>query len=86
MIYLIPVWTGCEDYMVNSLQVVQNKVARSVTKKDKFTSTKDLMGACSWMSVRQLICYHSVVQLHSTRLFNTRFLLISVSKLFSNWG
>ena len=66
LIYLMPVWGGCENTMIKSLQIVQNKVARSITKLNKFTSTKDLMEACSWMSVRQLVCYHSVVQLHKT--------------------
>ena len=66
LMYLMPVWGGCENYMIKALQVVQNKVARSVCKLDKFTSTRELMKACSWMSVRQMICYHSVVQLHKT--------------------
>ena len=66
LIYLMPVWGGCENYLIKSLQVVQNKVARTVTKLDKFTSTKNLLKACSWMSVRQLVCYHSVVQLQKT--------------------
>ena len=52
--------------MIKALQVVQNKVARSVCKIDKFTSTKDLMKACSLISVRQMICYHSVVKLNKT--------------------
>ena len=37
LIYLMPVWGGCEDYLVNALQVIQNKVARLVTKKEIFT-------------------------------------------------
>ena len=28
LIYLMPLWSGCEDYLVRSLQVVQNKAAR----------------------------------------------------------
>jgi hypothetical protein len=27
LIYLMPVWSGFEDYLVNSLQVCQNKAA-----------------------------------------------------------
>ena len=46
LIYLMPIWAGCEDYLVKALQVTQNKVARSVTKKDKFTTTKVLMKEC----------------------------------------
>ena len=54
--YLMPVWAGFEDYMVNSLQVVQNKVARTMTKQSRFTSTTKLMEDCQWLSTRQLMC------------------------------
>ena len=49
LIYLMPVWVGCEDYLVNALQVSLNKVARLVTKLDIFTPTKVLMQQCGWM-------------------------------------
>ena len=32
LIYLIPLWFGCEEYLVRSLQVMQNKAAMSVAK------------------------------------------------------
>jgi hypothetical protein len=64
LIYLMPVWMGCEDYLVNALQVCQNKAARLVTKLDRFTSTKVLMQQCGWLSVKQLMIYHSLVLLH----------------------
>ena len=62
----MPLWSGCEDYLVNSLQVVQNKAARTVDKLNIFTPTKTLMKVCGWMSVRQLLAYHSLVLLHKT--------------------
>ena len=64
LIYLMPVWIGCEDYLVNALQVCLNKVARVVTRLDRFTSTKVLMLQCGWLSVKQLMIYHSLVLLH----------------------
>ena len=66
LIYLMPVWAGCEDYLANALQVMQNKVARSVTKRNIFTPVKTLMKECGWLTVRQLMVFHSVVQLHKT--------------------
>ena len=66
LIYLMPLWSGCEEYLVNCLQVILNKAARAVTKLNIFTSTKVLMKACGWMSVRQLMAYHSLVLLHKT--------------------
>ena len=64
LIYLMPVWMGCEDYLVNGLQVCQNKAARLVTKLDRYTPTKVLMQQCGWMPVKQLLIYHSLILLH----------------------
>ena len=66
LIYLMPVWAGCEDYLTKALQVIQNKVARSVTKRNIFTPTKTLMKECGWLTVKQLMVYHSLVQMQKT--------------------
>ena len=66
LIYLMPVWMGCEDYLIKALQVSMNKVARLVTKLDYFTSTSVLMKQCGWLTVKQLMAYHSIVLLHNT--------------------
>ena len=71
LIYLMPLWSGCEDYLVKSLQVAQNKAARTVARLNIFTPTKTLMKACGWMSVRQLLAYHSLVLLHKTMASQT---------------
>ena len=66
LIYLMPLWAGCQDYLVKALQVIQNKAARSVAKMDIFTPTRALLKVCGWMSVRQLMAYHSIILLHKT--------------------
>ena len=66
LIYLMPLWAGCEEYLVKALQVIQNKAARAVAKLGIFTPTKILLKTCGWMSVRQLMVYHSIVLLHKT--------------------
>ena len=71
LIYLMPVWAGCEDYLVNALQIIQNKVARSVTKKDISTPTQVFMRECGWLTVKQLLVYHSLIQCHKTLLQQT---------------
>ena len=63
LIYLMPAWVGCEEYLVDVLQVCQNKAARLVTKLDRFTPTRVLLGQCGWLSVKQLMVYHSLVLL-----------------------
>jgi hypothetical protein len=52
--------------LVKCLQVVQNKAARTVARLNIFTPTKTLMKVCGWMSVRQLLAYHSMVLLQKT--------------------
>ena len=66
LIYLMPVWMGCEDYLIKALQVSMNKVARLVTRLDVFTSTSFLLQQCGWLTVEQLMVYHSTVLLHKT--------------------
>ena len=59
----MPVWGGCEDYLVRSLQIVQNKAARLVCRKGIYTSIKSPLRECNWLSLRQLTVYHSLVLL-----------------------
>ena len=66
LIYLMPVWMGCKDYLIKALQVNMNKVARLVTRLDVFTPTSVLMQQCGWLTVEQLMVYHSTVLLHKT--------------------
>ena len=46
---------------MNALQIVQNKAARLVTKRNKMTPVRTLLKECGWMSVAQLGMYHSLV-------------------------
>ena len=61
LVYLIPVWSGCESYLMNSLQIIQNKAARIVTKCGRRTPIKSLLDQCGWLSVAQLGVFHSLV-------------------------
>ena len=61
IVYLIQVYGGCSDYLIKFIQVLQNKAARKVTKLGWGTSTKVLLGQCGWLSVHQLVEYHSLV-------------------------
>jgi hypothetical protein len=59
--YLIALWGGCNLYLLKSLQILQNTAARIVTKLDWKSPTKVLLLQCGWLSVHQLVIYHSVV-------------------------
>ena len=66
LIYQIGLWGGAENYLLDSLQIVQNKAARCVAKRGKYTPVADLLKQCGWLSIRQLVCYHSVIMIYKT--------------------
>ena len=66
LIYLIPLWGGCEKFLIKSLQIVQNKAARAVTKMGIYTPVQTLLRQCSWLSVNLLIFYHTTIMLFKT--------------------
>ena len=68
LIFQISLWGGTEDYLLQSLQVVQNKAARFVARKGKYTPVAELLLQCGWLSIRQLVFYHSVILIHKTKL------------------
>ena len=57
--YLIPLWAGCETYLMLALQRIQNKAARVVTRSS--LSTSGHLSQCGWLSVRQLAFYQTCV-------------------------
>ena len=69
--YLIQVWGSCEKYLIKILQVLQNKAARLVTGKSWFSSTRRLLKDCNWLSVQQLVFFHTALQIHKIMLSGT---------------
>ena len=65
--YVIALWGGCELGLRKTLQVLQNKVAHVVTRKDWTTTSKVLLQQCGWLSVNQLIFYHTVLLVFKVR-------------------
>ena len=59
--YLLPVWGGCEGYLLKSIQILQNKAARQVTRLSRYTPVRRLLSQCNWLSIKQLIFYQSAV-------------------------
>ena len=64
MTYLIALWGGSADQLMNPLQKAQNKAARAVTKLDWNTPVRILLQQCGSLSVHQLAVYHSVVMVY----------------------
>ena len=59
-------WGGTEDYLLNSLQIIQNKAARFVSRRSKYTPIGELLRQCGWLSIKQLVYYHSVISIYKT--------------------
>ena len=62
--YIIELYGSCSEYLLNALQVQQNKAAKYITKLPYRTPTEVLLLQCNWMSVRQLSKYCSLILLH----------------------
>ena len=60
--YMIAVWGGTESYVVRAVQVMQNKAARCITKLSWFTPTRSLLLQCNWLSIKQLMFFHTALQ------------------------
>ena len=64
---MIQVWGGCSNYLIDTLQLLQNKAARVVTKLDRYTPIKTLLTQCNWLSVRQMIFYYDILMVFKIR-------------------
>ena len=67
LIYLIQVWGGTSEFLLSSLQILQNKAARYVTRLSWYTPIKILLNQCGWLTVRQLAVYHSLNLIYKTK-------------------
>ena len=61
LIFQISLWGGAEGYLLQSLQVVQNRAARIVTRRGryKYSPAAELLKQCGWLSVRQFAVYQT---------------------------
>ena len=67
LVYLITIWGGAQQYLINALQIQQLVAARAVCGPGCWRwSRSKLLGRVGWMSVRQLIFYHTFLQVHKT--------------------
>ena len=63
--YLLPLYGGAPDYLLNAIQVQQLKAARFVCGyQSYFWSTKQLLQKCGWLSVKQQEFYSTTLLAH----------------------
>ena len=65
--YLIQLWGGCPQYLLDLLQTLQNKAARVVCNQGIYTPVRKLLENCGWMSMRQLVSFHRVLLMYKIR-------------------
>ena len=67
MVYLITLWGGAQQYLLKALLVQQLTAARIVCGFYSFGwSKRKLLNKVGWLSVRQLIFFHTVLQAQKT--------------------
>ena len=67
LVYLITVWGGAQWCLLRAVQIQQLRAARAVCgfQSTRWSKVK-LLGKVGWLSVRQLIEYYTVLQVHKT--------------------
>ena len=68
ILYMVAVWGGTVAYIIKLVQLIQNRAARSITKLGWFTPIKTLLDQCNWLSVKQLIFYHTALQVWKVKV------------------
>ena len=67
ILYIITVYGSCSGFLKSALQIIQNSAARCVTGLRWHTPVRVLLMQCGWLSINQLILYHSLVQVFKIR-------------------
>ena len=67
MIYCLPLFGGCDQKEIKDLQVLQNKAAHIVTHAPPRSRRSDLFDRLEWLTVNQLIVYHTLISVFKIR-------------------
>ena len=67
LVYCLPLFGGCDVQEIKDLQVLQNKAARIVTHSQLRTGRQKMFDELGWLSVKQLILYHTLLTVYRIR-------------------
>ena len=67
LVYCLPLFGGCDKQEVHQLQVLQNKAARVVTHSPPRAERAALYSRLNWLTVNQLISYHTLLTVFKIR-------------------
>ena len=77
ILYMLPLYGGAPEYMLEALQKKQTEAMRIITRRKwsvmgrKLVSNKELLRQCNYLSVRQMIYFYSVATVHKTLVNET---------------
>ena len=77
ILYLLPFYGGCPDYLLTAIQTKQTEAMRQITGRrwvipgKKFVSNSTLLKECGWLSIKQLSFYTTVLCVHKTLINKT---------------
>ena len=67
MVYCLPLFGGMDKGQLRDIQVLQNKAARMVCHAPPRARRSVLFGKLDWLSVNQLISYHTLLSMFKIR-------------------
>ena len=67
LVYCLPYFGGCNKAHVQNLQVLQNKAAQIVCQAPPRASRRALFDKLNWLTVNQLITYHTLIKVLKIR-------------------
>ena len=66
--YCLPLYGGTDKQNTESLQIMQNKAARFVTLASARESRKSMFDKLNWLTVKQLLFYHTALTTYRVRM------------------
>lgn len=67
LIYCLPLYGGCDKNELNSLQVLQNRAAKIVTRSPPRTTRDIMYNRLDWLTVNQLVVHHTIINIYKIR-------------------
>ena len=61
LVYCLPLFGGCSKGDLQDLQIIQNKLARLILFSPRDTNRATMFETLQWMTVNQLITYHTLL-------------------------
>ena len=78
LVYCLPVFAGMDLGDLRDLQIMQNRAAQIVTRSPPRAHRYPMYERLKWLSVNQLIAYHSVISIFKIRKNNVPEYLASI--------